>query len=156
MSLGQDKPLAESVAAPEAKEEDEESRTTDLPLEELAKSEGSGEAETVEPVAEQGGSMEVDTAAAEDDDSSVEQSVTVRLPVTRVGGEEEEEFLKKAAISQMESARLQEKGKGKGYGKGHGKSQKGGKDGKGKSKDGKGKSGKGKAGKGKGRKGGKH
>lgn len=183
----EDKPLAESVAAPEAKEEDEEGRERkrrrveqgedesvaapeaieedeDLPLEELAKSEGSGEAETkdaeaesVEPVAEQAGSMEVDTAAAEDDDSSVEQSVTVRLPVTRVGGEEEEEFLKKAAISQMESARLQEKGKGKGYGKGHGKSQKGGKDGKGKSKDGKGKSGKGgKGGKGKGRKGGKH
>ena len=106
MSLGQD----ESVAAPEATEEDEESQiiraanenwillSQDLPLEELAKSEGSGEAETkdaeAEPVEQvpgsgdeeltknslntaklanaamfmrpQAGSMEVDTAAAED------------------------------------------------------------------------------------------
>ncbi|CAE7464585.1 unnamed protein product [Symbiodinium microadriaticum] len=71
----------------------------------------------------------------EDDDSSVEQSVTVRLPVTRVGGEEEECYAPQIfPLLATEEFLKKEKGKGKGYGKGHGKSQKGGKDGKGKSK----------------------
>eukprot|EP00434_Breviolum_minutum_P023312 symbB.v1.2.020563.t1/scaffold1741.1/size103732/4 len=74
------------------------------------------------------------------EDDSVEQSVTFRLPVRKVTGDEEEEFLKEAAMSWVQT-----KGSSKGKGKGKkGKFDKG-KDGKGKSKGkGKGKKGKGK------------
>lgn len=73
-----------------------------------------------------------------EDDDSVRESVTFRLPVRQVSGDEEEELLKLAAI-----AWLQQKGSSKGKGKG----KKGkGKDGRGKSKGkGKGKKGKGKS-----------
>lgn len=73
-----------------------------------------------------------------EDDDSVRESVTFRLPVRQVSGDEEEELLKLAAI-----AWSQQKGSSKGKGKG----KKGkGKDGRGKSKGkGKGKKGKGKS-----------
>ncbi|CAE7438348.1 unnamed protein product [Symbiodinium pilosum] len=158
----EDKPLEEAVEDAAADKDDAaEEEVEDKPLEEVLGKDEGDEApaqkreKTAAAAAVAAAVEEKIKPSTEDDESSVEQSMTVRLPVSHVSGEHEEEFLKKAAMAQMEA---QEKGKGKGHGKGHGKPYKGGKDGKGRSKDGKGKSGKGgKAGKGKGsRKGGKH
>lgn len=148
-------PRGEAEEAEDDEEKGDAEDEEDLPLAEMLKPDAQGDApegdapeDAAAPDApkepevkesEKAKDIKAEALGPGEDDDSVRESVTFRLPVRQVSGDEEEEFLKLAA-----TAWLQQKGSLKGKGKGK----------KGKGKDGKGKSkgkGKGKKGKGKGK-----